>query len=119
MPSTADGLLGDSCRVGSPGAVAPLAIAEADGRPALPIRSTSRLRMYEAPISSIGLLSPSYRHIVSVHREFVGAVKECSMTKERQSNKEAKKQALKTPKEKKAAKQAKKHASDIVPIIAR
>ena len=41
------------------------------------------------------------------------------MTKERKSNKEAKKQALKTPKEKKAAKLAKKHAADIVPIIVR
>lgn len=39
------------------------------------------------------------------------------MGKERQNNKEAKKQAVLTPKEKKAAKQAKKHASDIVPLI--
>jgi hypothetical protein len=41
------------------------------------------------------------------------------MGKLRQSNKETKKQAALTPKEKKSAKQAKKHASDIVPIIHR
>jgi hypothetical protein len=39
------------------------------------------------------------------------------MGKVRQSNKEEKKQAVLTPKEKKAAKQAKKHASDAVPLI--
>lgn len=41
------------------------------------------------------------------------------MGKERQNNKEAKKQPALTPKEKKAAKHAKKHASDIVPLIHR
>lgn len=41
------------------------------------------------------------------------------MGKVRQSTKEAKKQPVLTPKEKKAAKQAKKHASDIVPLITR
>jgi hypothetical protein len=39
------------------------------------------------------------------------------MSKIQRSNKEAKKQALSTPKEKKAAKQAKKHAGDSAPII--
>lgn len=39
------------------------------------------------------------------------------MSKARQSNKEVKKQPTKTPKERKASKLAKKHASDIVPII--
>ena len=39
------------------------------------------------------------------------------MPKSRQSNKEQKKHALLTPKEKKAAKQVKKHAGDIVPLI--
>lgn len=39
------------------------------------------------------------------------------MGKAKQSNKEAKKQALLSPKEKKAAKQAKKHAVDTVPFI--
>jgi hypothetical protein len=39
------------------------------------------------------------------------------MGKLRQSNKEARKQPAMTPKEKKAAKQAKKHASDIVPLV--
>jgi len=34
-------------------------------------------------------------------------------------NKEAKKQAALSPKEKKTAKQAKKHASDVVPLIHR
>jgi len=40
------------------------------------------------------------------------------MGKIRQSNKEPKKQAAMTHKEKKAVKQAKKHASDIRPLIA-
>lgn len=39
------------------------------------------------------------------------------MPRSRQSNKEPKKQALLTPKEKKAAKHVRKHASDIVPMI--
>ena len=41
------------------------------------------------------------------------------MGKVRQSNKEEKKQAVLNPKEKKAAKQAKKHASDAAPLIPR
>lgn len=41
------------------------------------------------------------------------------MSKAKQSNKEAKKQPALNPKEKKAAKQAKKHASDVVPMIPR
>jgi len=39
------------------------------------------------------------------------------MGKIRQSNKEAKKQPAKNTKEKKAAKQAKKHAHDVAPLI--
>lgn len=39
------------------------------------------------------------------------------MGKTRQSNKEAKKAPVMTPKEKRAAKQVKKHASDKVPFI--
>jgi len=39
------------------------------------------------------------------------------MGKARQSNKEMKKQPALTPKEKKAAKHAKKHAMDVVPLI--
>lgn len=39
------------------------------------------------------------------------------MGKAKESNKEAKKQAVLTPKEKKAAKQAKKHAVDVVPFV--
>jgi hypothetical protein len=39
------------------------------------------------------------------------------MSKPQQSNKEAKKHALLTAKEKKAAKQVKKHAGDSVPLI--
>ena len=39
------------------------------------------------------------------------------MSKSQKSNKEMKKQPLLTPKEQKAAKLAKKHADDIVPII--
>lgn len=41
------------------------------------------------------------------------------MGKEKRSNKEQKKQPLMTPKEKKAAKKAKKHLSDIVSSIPR
>jgi hypothetical protein len=41
------------------------------------------------------------------------------MGKVRQSNKETKKQPASTPKEKKAAKQARKHASATMPIIPR
>ncbi|TDR81913.1 hypothetical protein [Paludibacterium purpuratum] len=39
------------------------------------------------------------------------------MPKSRKPNKEMKKQPLLTPKEKKAAKQIRKHAGDIVPLI--
>lgn len=39
------------------------------------------------------------------------------MNKIRKSNKEVKKQSALNPKEKKAAKQAKKHANDTVPLI--
>ena len=41
------------------------------------------------------------------------------MGKVRKGNKEVKKQPAMSSKEKKAAKQAKKHASDIVPLITR
>lgn len=41
------------------------------------------------------------------------------MPKHKKSNKESKKQPLLTPKEKKAAKLAKKHAGDHVPLIVR
>jgi hypothetical protein len=41
------------------------------------------------------------------------------MSKATKSNKEAKKQPALTPKEKKAAKQAKKHASDVIPLTTR
>ena len=39
------------------------------------------------------------------------------MSKAQKSNKEAKKQAVRTPKEKKAAKQAKKHGGGATPIV--
>lgn len=39
------------------------------------------------------------------------------MSKAQKNNKEAKKQSLLTPKEKKAAKQVKKHAGDIAPLV--
>lgn len=47
------------------------------------------------------------------------SLRSIAMGKDRQSKKEAKKQAIKTPKEKKVAKQAKKHAADIAPLITR
>lgn len=50
---------------------------------------------------------------------FADALRRVIVGKARQSNKEAKKQAVLTPKEKKAAKRAKKHSSDIVPLISR
>lgn len=39
------------------------------------------------------------------------------MTKTHHANKETKKKSLLTPKEKKAAKSAKKHLGDVVPLI--
>ena len=39
------------------------------------------------------------------------------MSKSPRTNREAKKRPLLTPKEKKAAKRAKKHAGDVVPLI--
>jgi hypothetical protein len=39
------------------------------------------------------------------------------MSKSHHSNRETRKQALLTPKEKKAAKREKKHSGDIVPLI--
>lgn len=48
---------------------------------------------------------------------FTGSSKEQIMGKTTKSNKEVKKHALLSPKEKKHAKQVKKHASDTVPII--
>ncbi len=41
------------------------------------------------------------------------------MSKSQKSNKETKKQALLTPKEKKAAKMARKHEGDVTPLIIR
>jgi hypothetical protein len=41
------------------------------------------------------------------------------MSKSQQSNKNSKKQALLSPKEKRAAKQVKKHAGDAIPLIAK
>jgi hypothetical protein len=41
------------------------------------------------------------------------------MSKLQKSNKETKKQAVHSPKEKKAAKMAKKHAGDVVPLVVR
>jgi hypothetical protein len=41
------------------------------------------------------------------------------MGKTQKTNKETKKQSLLSPKEKKAAKQAKKHAGDVVPLVVR
>jgi len=41
------------------------------------------------------------------------------MGKTTKSNKEAKKQSLLSPKEKKQAKQVKKHASEVTPLITR
>ncbi|HNE42673.1 MAG TPA: hypothetical protein PKL28_14695 [Rhodocyclaceae bacterium] len=46
-----------------------------------------------------------------------GALQEVIMGKIRKGNKETKKQALLTPKEKKVAKQVKKHAGDKVPFV--
>lgn len=41
------------------------------------------------------------------------------MPKSKKPNKEPKKRSVLTPKEKKAAKQAKKHADDVVPFLER
>jgi hypothetical protein len=50
---------------------------------------------------------------------FSGALKEMDMGKTTKSNKETKKPAALTPKEKKSAKLAKKHSSDLIPLIHR
>jgi hypothetical protein len=50
---------------------------------------------------------------------FARAHQENRMSRVRQSNKELKKQPLLTAKEKKHAKQAKKHASDSQPLLSR
>ena len=52
-------------------------------------------------------------------RFFNNAPEQNDMSKREKSNREAKKQPLLTPKEKKAAKQAKKHATDHPPLIVR
>ncbi len=46
-----------------------------------------------------------------------GNHKEQIMNKVRKSNKEERKSPMLSPKEKKAVKQARKHASDVVPLI--
>jgi hypothetical protein len=53
----------------------------------------------------------------SAPRSFLSHDQEYAMSKTQQSNKEPKKQALLTPKEKKAAKMVKKHAGDVVPMV--
>jgi hypothetical protein len=57
--------------------------------------------------------------VYSNHTAFAGAIRSETMGKLRQGNKEPKKLAVMTPKEKKAAKHAKKHTSDIAPLILR
>jgi hypothetical protein len=54
---------------------------------------------------------------LSAHRAFLSYDQEQTMSKSQQSNKEPKKQAVLTPKEKKAAKMVKKHAGDVVPMV--
>jgi hypothetical protein len=44
-------------------------------------------------------------------------IKESAMSKAQKNNKEARKPSLHTAKEKKAAKQVKKHAADTVPLL--
>lgn len=64
------------------------------------------------------LAVPTYAHVASnafliVNQELT------NMSKHEKSNRESKKQPLRTPKEKKAAKLAKKHAGDHVPLLVR
>jgi hypothetical protein len=57
--------------------------------------------------------------ILNLHRHLLMHQRSIAMGKTTKSNKEVKKAAALTPKEKKTAKAAKKHASDVVPIIHR
>lgn len=59
------------------------------------------------------------RPILNLHRHPPLPVRSRIMSKTSKSNKEVKKPSMLTPKEKKSAKQAKKHASDVVPLIHR
>ena len=60
-----------------------------------------------------------HRPILKRHLHSRVLTRSTIMGKIRQGNKEQKKQPLLTPKEKKSAKQAEKHASDIVPLVSR
>jgi hypothetical protein len=60
-----------------------------------------------------------HRPILKPYRLSSVLIRSNIMGKQRQGNKEEKKQPLLTPKEKREAKHAKKHAHDIVPLIPR
>ena len=57
-----------------------------------------------------------YRPILNLHLRSLVHSRSMDMGKTTKSNKETKKQAVLTPKEKKSAKQAKKQASTVVPL---
>jgi hypothetical protein len=59
----------------------------------------------------------AHRPILKLHPYSPVPFRSSIMGKQRQSNKEEKKQPVMTPKEKKSAKHAKKHAEDFVPFI--
>jgi hypothetical protein len=59
----------------------------------------------------------AYRPILKSNRLSPVPTRSTIMGKSQQSNKEQKKKPLLNPKEKKAAKNAKKHAGDVVPLI--
>jgi len=54
-----------------------------------------------------------------LHRHLPVLIRSTIMGKTTKSNKEVKKQSALTPKEKKTAKQAKKHAGDVTPLLHR
>ena len=77
-------------------------------------RSTARTRFFPRRFPA------PYRPIVKTRPAFAGCLfRSNAMSKSQHSNKQVKKQAVLNPKEKKAAKQAKKHAQDVVPFITR
>ena len=65
--------------------------------------------LYCGQIAALAMSEPASNIFSASHRS--------TMSKSQKSNKEMKKQPLLTPKEQKAAKQAKKHARDVAPLI--
>jgi hypothetical protein len=70
-------------------------------------------------LSANRLAAAADKLILSSHQRPPVPTRRTNMGKIRQSNKEAKKQAALTPKEKKAAKQAEKNTHGVAPLVQR